>query len=519
MATLLSSKKSSYGSPYAYYTVTATEKSRTPTKVVLTVKVTAWLENSTSYLGTGDGMGLVAGLYSGGEWHEFTLKSENTKWSGTTKHTVTKDITVDQGASVGSITPSFRVQRSDSGKTASSLKSTTCKTMSITDVAEEHADATLSAIVDSQEMIVATLKGLKMADYKRVIMWYRGSTYLSATTVNANAIASEYTGKFVNLLPSTTYTLKAVIRSGSTTGTILATKTISKTTPAETGALNLIAYPTYANVRISGMYPSPSYTRNIEVYYKKATEDTYKLWKTLSTQTASISTNITGLSPLTKYDIKAVIKNGSTSLKTLTSSLTTRENVDLVPMPIIENIIQTIGTLDCSIEWTTDQQTAGTTYTVQYKASDSDTWTDADVLSEVISPHVVVSGLEDQYVDFRILAACPSVSDNVNESEVFTLYVLGSFEWDYPKTAGSPFIITADEWNRLADYIEAKSPAIGVDIAVLTRVRTGDPITADIFNEYKNAIEVFTTTGVIDKRSGDSFTGAEIDALRIAVNE
>ena len=73
MATILSSRKSDYGSPYAYYTVDVSVSSRAPDSVYVSVTVTGRLQYSESTLGTG--YGLTAGIYIGGSWHTWTLKA------------------------------------------------------------------------------------------------------------------------------------------------------------------------------------------------------------------------------------------------------------------------------------------------------------------------------------------------------------------------------------------------------------------------------------------------------------
>ena len=91
MATILKNKKSTTGSPYVYYTVDATPSNRTTTSVDLTLKITTRLAESSSVLGaTYD---LTCYLTFNGK--EFSIKvKDNESWSGTTKHTTTKKITV-----------------------------------------------------------------------------------------------------------------------------------------------------------------------------------------------------------------------------------------------------------------------------------------------------------------------------------------------------------------------------------------------------------------------------------------
>ena len=50
-------------------------------------------------------------------------------------------------------------------------------------------------------------------------------------------------------------------------------------------------------------------------------------------------------------------------------------------------------------------------------------------------------------------------------------------------------------------------------------VRTGDMITAGIYNEMKRVISLVNDVGVADKAVGDAIKAADIDALRIAINK
>ena len=79
-------------------------------------------------------------------------------------------------------------------------------------------------------------------------------------------------------------------------------------------------------------------------------------------------------------------------------------------------------------------------------------------------------------------------------------------------------IITATEWNRLRDYAIARNADLGNQIE-MPLVRTGDLITAAIYNEMKRVISLVNDVGAADKAAGDAIKAADIDALRIAINK
>ena len=519
MAYILSSKKSTYGSPYAFYSLDATQAARTPTTV--TIKFTAYgaLQYSTSTLGTGSGMGLVAGVYVGGSWHTWTLKGESTGWSGTASHSAAKSVSISAGASVSALSASFRVQRSNTSKTSASLSSTTCSNIAITNIANTYANVGISGAINSQAKLTATLSGVPASvGYARTICWYRNGSLIGTTSVAATASATSYAYAFTGLLPSTTYTLKAEIRDGGSSGAVLSTKSVSLTTSAETGELELDAKATYITVDITDMFDTPNYTRSIEVYIKKSEDDDYVLSKTLAGQGTSVSVNITGLASNESYDVKALIKSGTTTLLTLEDSAETPTDTSLIPTGIIENVSQKLGTRECTIEWLVDKSVAGTNFAIQAKTEAEDEWTTLATLSAVESPKVVIAHDGNVDMAFRVASWNYDVVDEViNYSDEYVFYVRDDFVWDTDKVKGAPFIITASEWNRLIEYVVARNADLGITVSPAP-ARSGDPITAEAYNIMKNAINNISPTGVADKRRGDAITAADIDKLRTAVN-
>lgn len=133
MATLISNKKSTYGSPYCYYTFTVSETSRTSSKVTLKFKVTAKLASSQSYIGTG--CGLQAGVYVGGAWKNWTLKSTSEsleEWSGTAAHSKSASFSISADADLNKFTGvKVRVRRTDSLGTACTLNAVSVDSISI----------------------------------------------------------------------------------------------------------------------------------------------------------------------------------------------------------------------------------------------------------------------------------------------------------------------------------------------------------------------------------------------------
>lgn len=127
--TVLNNKQSTYGSPYAFYTLEMSYSDRTATSVKISYTLTAKLQYSESYLGSGHT--LKATIYAGGNSTTKTLLSSSSTWSGTTAHTFTGSFTVS-GLSVEttSISTALYVQSTYSGNSAQ-LKKTSGSNLTI----------------------------------------------------------------------------------------------------------------------------------------------------------------------------------------------------------------------------------------------------------------------------------------------------------------------------------------------------------------------------------------------------
>lgn len=518
MERLLTSKKSTYGSPYAYYTVDVSVAHRTPAAAELAVTVTARLQHSSSWLGTGRGYGLVAGLYVGGSWHTFTIKSESVTWRGTADHVASTRITVSAGVSASSLTGVyFMVDRTSGGGNAARLGQVGLGSISIGSVSAAYGSVKLAAGGMDQTQATLRLSGLPAsAGYARSIKWYNGGSLIGTTSISASSAAVSFSYPLTGLLPNRDYTAKAVVYSGSTK---LAEKSVVVSTPQETGALSLSAAATYLAADVSGMFNLPNYERSVEFYIKKSADDDYVLFGTKKAQGMRVDASLTGLISNVKYDVMVRIRNGSTVLKTLNGTMFTEKDTSLLPTARIEGITQRLGTRSCVIEWITDKAVAGTTYTVQAKADGDSGWTALKTLTSVDSPVVVTARAGNTDTEFRISSVNDLVvAGVVNYSNVFELYVRDDFVWDFPKTEGQPLVITAGEWNRLREYAVSRNRGLGNTVSV-PLVKPGDAVTASLYNIMKNAISQVNAVGIDDKARGDIITAADIDSLRVAINK
>lgn len=137
MATLFDNKASTNGGPTVYYTVTATQSSRSSTSV--TYDVTIKSKITVGWLGTG--YSLTATLTIGGKAKEVTLKSSSDSWSAST-YTKTTTVTVPVTTAAKTLATSLKVVGSSSTQ-AGVLKSVTGKSLSVAEY--DHYTITFNA--------------------------------------------------------------------------------------------------------------------------------------------------------------------------------------------------------------------------------------------------------------------------------------------------------------------------------------------------------------------------------------
>lgn len=521
MATILN-RLSDKGGPDVRYIVNATYSNRTATTVKVNVSMRAELSGGSPYLGKGKP--IIGYIYLGGAWRSLTIKSSTASWSGNgTGNTVSGSYTISAGITATAIT-GIQFKADQTGGSAGDMSAKACSNLAISSgvsaATTNHSGVAITGSSDSQDKASATISSLPSAvGYARTICWYNGDALIGTTSISSSSTVTSYTQEFTGLLPNTTYTLKAIIRAGDSSGSALCTKTVAITTPQETGTLTVTPQSTYLTAQVSGMFDEPNYDRTIEIWYRRQGDADYVLFTTLTEQGTTASANITGLISNATYDVKALIKNGTITLKELVKEgVTTVQDTSLIPMPEIESITQQLGTRNCTITWLTNKAVAGTTYTIQAKAEDDAVWTTLETLSDVTSPIVVVAHTGNEDVAFRISAVNEAVaSSTVNYSDEYDFYVRDDFVWDIAKSQGSAMTITANEWNRLREYAIARNSDIGNTVNIPT-VKVGDPITAQAYNTMKNAISQVTEISIADKARGDAIKAADVDALRIAIN-
>ena len=193
MATILDSKKSSAGSPCAFYTVEATTSNRTLTGVTVSGTITSWLQYSSSSLGTGSTMGLNAYItLNGKEFGPIELKSTSTSWSGTSKHTKSFSYTVPvSNVLQTSMAIKFRVSRTGSAANdyskSCALSTTDCSSLSFE---QAKAQSVFNSITFDKTNTAFTFNATQYGLYDVLTIKY-GSTVIK--TINGAVSGTEYT--------------------------------------------------------------------------------------------------------------------------------------------------------------------------------------------------------------------------------------------------------------------------------------------------------------------------------------
>lgn len=510
---------SNVSTPGVKYVVSVSLTRKSATKASCSVSCTTSLTSGgSSFLGNGHY--ITGSLWIPGVGEKtWTIKGSSGSWSGTSGHSSSGGPwEVPVGPEATSLS-GFQFKATNGYGNAGDLGWQSGFAVSVgsgvTNVKTDHAGVEISGSASSQAKALASLTKIpKDVGYTRTLNWYIGDELKESVNVSAE----EHEFSLSGLVPNTMYKVTAELRIGSKTGTVITTKSVSITTPQETGKLTLVPKSTYITAQISEMFDKPNYERVLEFYIKKDDDSEYALAASVKAQGTTGQANLTGLISNSGYDVKVLIKNGSTTLKTLTDSAETIADLSLIPTADIESISQQLGTRLCTITWITDKAVAGTTYRIEAMAQDDSNWTVLEVLNEVSSPVVVTAHKGNTLTLFRIVSTNESVAEGLaNASEEFEFYVRDDFVWDVDKVAGQPLIITANEWNRLREYAIARCETAGLETDI-PLIRVGDSISAETYNTMKNNISMVSFIDIADKRPGDAIAAADIDALRLAVN-
>ena len=129
-------------------------------------------------------------------------------------------------------------------------------------------------------------------------------------------------------------------------------------------------------------------------------------------------------------------------------------------------------------------------------------------------------------------AAIAIIRNNPEYVTAYNEFGLAKFNWMYAgyynkilvpgdeKKKGYGFYVGAEEWNKLTEAIALvySQHDWSLDAYPLDIVAKDDIITAEIFNQAKNAIGSKRATGILDKIKGNPCIADDFNALRTALN-
>lgn len=489
-------------SPYVHYKVEYSIVSRVLRSVKVSFKVSARLDNSASWVGTGPDQYIKVYIYADGEWHSATLKSTSATWSGTSWHSKTITVTIPVSVSQTQVSG---IKFKAAGHGALSARACDGFAISASTQYRQCKSATIAVTGKGNNSASVKVSGLTAADgYTRTIKWYAGSTLKGTTTVNGTSGTYTFTG----LKPATTYTLKAVICSGST---VVRTISVSCVTLNENLEITPTAYDTMIHLALSGMQSGPSYTRKIKVYAKNAA-GTYALNQEVSSQNAAVDIYISNLIPLTSYDIRVDVTNGSTVYVTKSLTVETIANMSNLPRPFIRSVRQETVDGDIVIDFGVDKLLDGAVFQL---------YVDNAVYSEHSSVgELRVSQINDlSMYSIKIVSTHPDIEETVG-SNVITFYTVTAFNWtDASKTSAADWnMLRAKILYKLRNFIsDEEMRALGNDTII--GAAAGKPIKADIYNGLLYGLKLLgAQTNMANKRPGDAIKLSDIEALRTAFN-
>ncbi len=394
------------------------------------------------------------------------------------------------------------------------------------------ASGNLTASESTEYSVKLTLSGLATGvSYARRIKWYykaaADSAYTQFSDISSVAQSSSSASMVIDTLASdTSYSFKAEICDNS--GTVLGTKTATATTK-ETVAEVSTGSITSASIKviISGL-ANVAYTRTFEWLYKRQDETDYVKFdetEMLASDSGGEMTKV--FKPLiasTHYNFKVYIKKEGLAMKELTISARTALDNSLVPDTEIERIEQNIGSTTVKVFWDAPEHDAGAYYRLQYSTDDENFMDIGDVMTDPPADgsytEVNLPALDTEYY-IQVMSYFEVDGEIASKfSASLPIYTFSVLSWDTEKSAGMPFNLTADEWNKVVkvvkerlEYEDVIPEEFRIDLAV-----AGRNFTAEHFNQMLRAVKVFNPNEIDPVESGGAVTAQLLNQLIAKVN-
>ena len=279
MATILSSKMSTYGSPYAFYTVDLSYSSRTETTVVVSYTITSRLQYEASWMG----YGLTAYLTVGGTGSGAIKLKGNESWSGTANHTVSGSFTVTGlSATTSSLPTSFRVD-SASPDYCCQLSTTSGSNLGISIYGMKTTPTLSASSINLGSAVTINLGSRLLSSYTHTLTYAFGSaTGTMATKTSSSSVSFTPPLSLAAQIPSAmsgtlTITCTTYTSSGTSLGSASVSMTVrvpetAKTTPSLSASVVELGKP--VTISLASRLSS-AYTHTISYGFGNITETLY----------------------------------------------------------------------------------------------------------------------------------------------------------------------------------------------------------------------------------------------------
>ncbi len=392
-----------------------------------------------------------------------------------------------------------------------------------------------------ESSVTLILSGLTNAIGRTVKWFYKKSTdtsYVSAGITELTNNASSVSKVVSGLINETVYNFKAEIYDANDTSHIIGIKTAIATTQRQVAVMFLEAATSVSlRVILRDMETNVNYDKYIYWYIKRSTDANYTDAGydvvTADSGASSQSHLFAGLVSSTigangelqeaAYDVRSVIKkDNAATMATLNGTYTTTLRDSDIPKPVITEALQIIGEKKMELWWEAPEHVTSSEAYVHYDiemSSDGEAYT---LVRTVDQPPADYSEVELPAFGVKYFLRIKSYPDGGSEgiklSNVVEVVLTEDFDWE-TVGEGAPCIIRADKWNLLIRYIRKRLSDNKISGTYeMSRVKTGQLVTAYGFNQLLRACNAFYTTGITEKHPGDAVRAADLLKLQEAVN-
>lgn len=386
----------------------------------------------------------------------------------------------------------------------------------------------MTGTAESEAAVNLALAGLPSnVGYARTIKWYYKRTIDSvwalysedseATTISATSTATTVSKRIGKLLPSTAYSFQAKIYDGTT---LLSTISGSATTMAMMGSAFCKYGVNTAVVTATGLNPSVGYDRIAKGYYKKSadSEYTYFTEKTIVSGDSVVLLTFSGLMSATAYDFKIEYYRGTVLLGSKTVlNITTLEPTSTIPEATLVKAVNIPLTTTIRVYWYCHDCPTGSSFKVCHQPSGGSIVIGNEITTPPASGYTDIDvGAIAQNTEYAVsVRSYKTGAAGYKSTEIVDVTVFITFDWDEPKVQGGAFNLTADEWNRMLEFIQFKFPGqITKAIYAWLWAAEGRGVDNERFNIIQNAAGITDN----DKDDGDAIEAADLNAIKAAIN-